>query len=348
MSAYLLLFGTAICACVTLSQRDRRINYFFLKLLLLFLVFFIGFRHQVGGDWGNYQDIYDMVTDATWQQAIVITEPGYGFINWFFYQLGLTIHFVNFFCAILFIWGLGRLCLSQPQPWFALLIAIPYLLSAVAMGYTRQSVAIGISMVALVMLLEQRPWRFVTLIIFAALFHKTVVILFVLLPLALPQLQIGKLLIVGFFAVCSGLLLVMDRLGGMWDLYVSQGMESDGGLVRTLLNVIPAIFFLLIRKKWQQLWPNSYPLILYLSLAALVMLPLQFLASTAIDRVSLYIIPLQLMVFSGIPMLFDTVTRYVCYYGVVILYSAVYFVWLNYSFWAQCCWIPYNNLLLLP
>lgn len=50
------------------------------------------------------------------------------------------------------------------------------------MGYTHKSVEIGLAMVALIMLIEHRPWCFVTLIVAAAFFHKSVVILFGLLP----------------------------------------------------------------------------------------------------------------------------------------------------------------------
>ncbi|QJT35325.1 EpsG family protein [Aeromonas media] len=348
MSAYVLLWVGVIVACLAISQYDRVINYMYLKAVFLALVLMIGFRHHVGGDWGNYQAIYDGLTHANWQQAMVATEPGYGLINWLAHQFGFTVHFVNFCCALIFVWGLSRLCLSQPQPWFALLISIPYLVSAVAMGYTRQSAAIGLMMVGLTVLIEHKPWQFFFLIFCAALFHKSAVVALMLIPLALPQLRLGKLFLIGVFVSSVGLFLVMDRLGGMWDLYVTQGMESDGGLVRVLLNSFPAIFFLIFRDKWRQRWPKTYSLVLWLSIAALVLLPLQFIASTAVDRLSLYIIPLQLLVLSQLPLFFTGTVKYLVLFGVICFYSAVYLVWLNFSDWAQCCWIPYDNILLSP
>lgn len=348
MGVYLLLWGGIITACLTLSQKDRHVNYIFLKLVFVLLVVLIGFRHQVGGDWVNYQAIFDNMQGANLLQAMVTTEPAYGFMNWLANQFNLTVHFVNLGCALLFVWGLARLCMKQPQPWFGLLISIPYLVSVVAMGYTRQSAAIGLAMVALVMLIEHRPWHFVALIVAAAFFHKSVVILFGLLPLALPNIKIGKLFFVLLAVASAGLLLVIDRLGGLWNLYVTQGMESDGGLVRVLLNAVPAVCFLLARHKWQKRWPFSYSLLLWLSIAALVLLPLQFLASTAVDRISLYLIPLQIMVFSSLPLLFNGVSKFICIFAIIIVYSSVYLVWLNFSYWAQCCWIPYDNFLVSP
>ena len=55
----------------------------------------------------------------------------------------------------------------------------------------------------------------------------------------------------------------MERLSGMWDLYINQGMESDGGLLRVLLNVLPAMCFLILRKKVAKIrWPDSYRFLL--------------------------------------------------------------------------------------
>ncbi|GHY57164.1 hypothetical protein VCSRO24_2865 [Vibrio cholerae] len=347
MSTYLVFWVSVALANFTISQTDRQLGHIFFKAALFLIFILIGLRDHVGADWLNYQFLFDVLHDQGLVQALDATDPAYGFLNWLVHQLGLTVHFVNLPCALLFTWGLGYFCLKQPQPWLALLISIPYLISAVAMGFTRQAVAVGFSMAALVALVELRPWRFVGLILCAALFHKSAVILFVLFPVAMPHLQLGRLFVIGLFTSGLGLVLVLERLGGMWDLYVSQGMESEGGLVRVLLNAVPAICFLLFKEKWQQRWPSTYKLTLWLSVIALVLLPLQFLASTAVDRISLYFLPLQLLVLARLPLLFQWQTQYVFCYGLVLAYSVVYLVWLNYSPWAQAAWIPYNNLLLL-
>ncbi|EJB8349322.1 EpsG family protein [Vibrio cholerae] len=347
MSTYLMLWVSIVLANFTISQTDRQLGHIFFKTVLFLIFVLIGLRHHVGGDWVNYQALFDGLRYQGIVQALNATDPAYGFFNWLAHQLGLTVHFVNLLCALLFTWGLGYFCLKQPQPWLALLIAIPYLITAVAMGYTRQAVAVGISMAALIALVELRPWRFVGLILCAALFHKSAVILFVLFPVAMPHLQLGRLFVIGLFTSGLGLVLVLERLGGMWDLYVSQGMESEGGLVRVLLNAVPAICFLLFKDQWQQRWPSTYKLTLWLSVMALVLLPLQFLASTAVDRISLYLMPLQLLVLGRLPLLFQWKMQYVFCYGLVLAYSAVYLIWLNFSYWAQATWIPYNNLLFL-
>ena len=68
--------------------------------------------------------------------------------------------------------------------------------------------------------------------------------------------------------------------------------------------------------------------------------------ATAIDRVALYLIPLQLFVFARLPRLARTVKgRTLLVLGVVGYYSAVQFVWLNFATHAQY-WLPYQFMPL--
>src|ERR1044072_5001879 len=96
--------------------------------------------------------------------------------------MGLRLWAVNLVCGSIFAWGLYRLCRIQPSPFTAMLVAVPYLVIVVAMGYTRQSVAIGILMAGLASLSRNGSMlRFAVYVGIAALFHKTAVVAF---PLA--------------------------------------------------------------------------------------------------------------------------------------------------------------------
>ena len=71
-----------------------------------------------------------------------------------------------------------------------------------------------------------------------------------------------------------------------------------------------------------------------------------FFASTPVDRMSLYLIPLQLYVLSRLPFLFlDVVVRGSTIIAIVLLYGLVLWVWLNYADHAYY-WVPYDNYLL--
>jgi len=69
------------------------------------------------------------------------------------------------------------------------------------------------------------------------------------------------------------------------------------------------------------------------------------LAPTAIDRVSLYFTPIQVVVYSRLPYLLrhkfnpQTIT-----FGILAFYALVLYVWLNYATHALY-WVPYKNAL---
>lgn len=347
MTIYIIVFFIIVISSLTVSQLDRYIGHLILKLIFTALVFIVGFRHQVGGDWYTYLIMYDQIAKLNLFSAILFTDPAYGLLNFIAAQWDLSIYFVNFVCAAIFIMGLACLCFSLPQPWFALLVSIPYLVTVVAMGYSRQAAAIGLGMIAFVMILERKAWYFTIYIILASLFHKTALFLFLFFPLSLPKVNIGKVLITFSLLTFIVVIFFVAQIGAMWELYVGQGMVSDGGLVRVLLNVAPALLFIVHRKEWHKRWPNYYGMLLWFSSISLILLPLQFLASTAVDRIALYIIPLQIIVFSTLPLLYANGTRYILLFGIIITYFFIYWFWLTSSYYAQCCWIPYGNYLFL-
>ena len=89
--------------------------------------------------------------------------------------------------------------------------------------------------------------------------------------------------------------------------------------------------------------PQERKLWTWIALVALLCLPIVSLATTAVDRVALYLIPIQIFVFSRIPRLAGSNIRVrtLLVLGVIAYYAAVLFVWLNFATHAQY-WLPYQ------
>ncbi|MCA1713860.1 MAG: EpsG family protein, partial [Gammaproteobacteria bacterium] len=123
--------------------------------------------------------------------------------------------------------------------------------------------------------------------------------------------------------------------------YVEEELQSEGGAIRVAMNAVPAVLFLLFRKRLapeaqeRRLWT-------WMAVFALTCLPLVGLASTAVDRVALYLIPIQLFAFSRVPRLATSVAiRTLLVLGIVSYYAVAQFVWLNYATHAEY-WAPYH------
>lgn len=314
-------------------------------LAWLALTLIIGYRFEVGGDWLVYEEHYLAVVDSPFDDAFTNTshdDPAYVLLNWISAYFGWGVYGTNLMCGALFSAGLIAFCRSQPRPWLAMAVAIPYLVIVVAMGYSRQGVAIGFAMLALLSFGKKDHAKFVLWLACAALFHKSAVLLVPLAVLATTRSRWWTALWVGAAALLLYVLLLQEALDALAYNYIGAEMQSQGAAIRVAMNAIPALAFLLFRKRLVS-DPHERGLWTWLALLAIVFVVLLAVSpsSTAVDRVALYLIPLQLFVLSRLPdvMLRDQALASV--FLVVLCSALIQFVWLNFAVHAEY-WVPYR------
>jgi hypothetical protein len=265
-------------------------------------------------------------------------------LNWIADKLGFGMWFVNLVCGTIFSWGLIRFAKRLPNPWLAVLVAVPYLIIVVVMGYSRQGVAIGFILAGLSTLDRSSILRFTIYIVAAATFHKSAVII---LPLVALAAAYNRIVIAGILFVLA-LMLYYFFVQASFDLlvtnYVDSGYASEGAAIRVAMNIVPALLFLVFKNRFD-MQPQQLNLWRNFSYAALVSLAFLFLleGSTAVDRLALYLTPLQLVIFSSLPQVFASKHQPSGLVLIlVIAYSAlIQFVWLNYAAHAEF-WLPYR------
>ena len=159
MIPYWIFFITPVCVALISpplkslradGKRPLRVDGVWI-LILVTLTMVIGFRYEVGGDWGSYSRYFSNAKYLVFE-AKVSQDPGFTALNLLSYHLNLGFSGVNIISALIFSSGLVLFCRNLPRPWLALACAIPYLVIVVSMGYTRQSIALGLVIGAFVML----------------------------------------------------------------------------------------------------------------------------------------------------------------------------------------------------
>ena len=312
-----------------------------LALGALMIMVLVGLRYEVGGDWEPYLRMFSFAGYADFGRMLRFGDPGYHLINWSVRQAGGEIWVVNLICAMIFAWGLFRFAKVQPDPWLTMLIAIPYLVVVVAMGYTRQAVSIGFLMAGLAALARGGTvLRFSAYIFAAALFHKTAVVALLLVAFASQRNRLlNTIALIGAFILFYDLFL-SESLDTFVKGYIDTEYSSQGAAIRVAMSVLPAAIFLVTPKRFgfppreEQIWRNF-------SIATLVLLGLLFVlpSSTVVDRLALYMIPLQLAILSRVPRTLIGEAP-----GKILIVSycfAVQFAWLNYASHSQY-WVPYQ------
>ena len=111
------------------------------------------------------------------------------------------------------------------------------------------------------------------------------------------------------------------------------------------MNVIPALIIFLFRDKMnmsfeqKRLWMiySVVTMILFVGIFALDI-------STTIDRIGLYLLPLQLVVASYLPDIFSKKYKFFVIFLTLLYYGVVQIVWLLYANNAES-WVPYMNII---
>lgn len=329
--------------CTVLSVRQERWPESW-RLVFIVLVLMVGLRHEVGADWITYLELLESYTNSALADNFRFQDPAFVLFNWVATWTGTGVYLINLLSAIFFSWGLVVFCRDQPRPWLTLVVAVPYLVTVVAMGYTRQGVAIGIAMVAMVALGEGRTIRFVMLIAFAALFHKSAIILVPMAILASAKRRVITLVWVSMASLILFVLLLQESLNFLIYGYVESQYQSSGASIRIAMNALPAALFLIFRKRFQ-LSAEQRSFWTWMAWSAMLFIALLIVSpsSTAVDRLALYWIPLQLFVLPRLPNALGKRDgeNAVWVYTVMTYSAAVHFVWLVYADTAFA-WLPYQ------
>lgn len=307
MTAYWLVFAIfAFGSLLNSSGRQRQSSHLMLFAALVLLTLFVGLRWQIGPDWNNYKGMYREMRNVDVAGAMTLTDPGFRVTIALLQNAEAPFFVLNVISATIFCFGLARFAISLPNPWLAILVAIPYLVIVIAMSALRQAAAIGFIFLALRGMGTKPLWRSIFWVLIASLFHASAIIVAIIMALSYSRNRLHSVLISIAAAWPAYYVLAGTFDNYLWR-YGHIRIDSGGVVFRVAMNAVPALILLACgTRKFsppgeEAFWRN-------LSLLSLALGPaLLFVASTtAIDRLSLYAVPLQMLVLSRVPEVFST------------------------------------------
>jgi len=350
MLPYFLIFFVAACFALAAPPDApmRGAGYGAFLLFAILLALMIGFRWEVGGDWSWDTRRMIHLGDADFIDYTKVADPGYAWLMWLGVQTGFNIWFVHLLGGGIFAYGLWRFCLDQGYPWLCMVVAIPYLVIVVAMGYDRQAVAIGFVMLAMVAIRNRSLLGFARSMGLATTMHLTALTFAPVFLLGSRVNKIWALIVAGPFFILGYYFSLQDSLQLKIDStisgYIKTGYSSNGAAVRIAMNALPAFLYFVFRSRIK-VDDEERRLLDVLALIALAFVGLLYVSpsSTAVDRMALYMIPIQLLVLGRLPLaLARTRAEYKRLAAGVVIYSAaVMLVWLNFADDAGA-WVPYS------
>ena len=314
-----------------------------LLVLGIIYILFVGLRYEVGADRWAYLVMYDTMSSMSFKDALEYTEPGFAALNWLLGKMDAGVYWVNFIVSVIFVSGLIRFAKTTPLPFLALIAVTPYLVIAIGMSATRQSAAIGLVFHLMASWRQGLVFKlsFSTL---ATLFHNSGVMsfLFVMQSIKMPA-WVKTLLFIGGAAVLYPVLSSTDKAAEYQKTYLEVNIVSSGALMHALLNAIPAAIFLAFWRKWKVRFGENdlLPMLAVLSILSVFGVSV---SSTGVDRLALYLSPIQMIVYGSLPLLFGRQYKSMLSSVVIVIHLVIMFWWLNYANTAEP-FLPYDNLI---
>lgn len=340
---------TSVIAMMALTPRHGRKDAVLWALAFGVILVFTGLRHRVGMDWNNYSFRLQMISLLDPRMILGNREPGYDLLLWVSGQLGWGLYLPNLLGSTIFLAGLFRYARTTPAPWIALLVAMPYLVIAFSMSGARQSIAIGLLLLATASWGRSSLWVRVAYVAVASLFHISAI---AFLILAVRDLRVSVWVRIVLAALLGGAALYVlrdsDAAESYRQLYVAgrNVVESGGALYHVMLNAGPALLYFAFPRYRAILLPNE----MHRDLArfAIILIPISFVSSTGASRLSLYTFPVSMYLFAALPLVLDSrASRTLYRLGGAAAFVGLTVFWLTAAT-NSSAWLPYRNMLTEP
>lgn len=328
------------------SQPISRKNLHLFSWISFFclLLFFMGFRYQVGADWTGYEYMYDEYSERNINDIFFIAEPGFFLLNKFCDFVGLNHQGVVFISALFFLAGCFSYAKITSNPWLAITVVMPYLIFIISMSGIRQATAIGIGYLMLGRWSVSSNLEKFLLVSLAVSFHNTAIVFLLFVLFSLKQ-SISVRLLLGFLVllVVGYGLNINDSIDRYQKIYVEENIVSDGAFFHVLLTAIPSFIYLYYRKKLLtlNLFDKNVALASFLTIG---LMPLLQVSSTGVDRLILYFSFVQMWVYPTI-LQAGFVNRNLIRVAIGLLTITILLIYLFYGTHADA-YIPYKNFLL--
>jgi hypothetical protein len=316
----------------------------------LVLLVFVGFRYEIGPDWGGYANIFLSTRYFEFADGLALREPGFFALNRVSDLLGFGLQGVMFVCALVFLIGIFAYATQTASAWMAVAVVTPYLIFVIAMSGIRQAAAMGI---IYFLLSRWTKFGFITkliLIMGAATVHNSALCALLLLMFEERKWLWAKILFTGLLVwYLMSAETVTATINYYQTDYVEKNLASNGAFFHVLLSAFPGALFLYNRRRIAAAgWAN--PQVAAGSLAAILALPLLMVSSTGVDRLALYLSYVQMWAYPALVATFAGTHRnwtkrenwLAMISSIIMVVFLGFFIFGNHSE----AYVPYKNVLM--
>lgn len=345
MINYLIIFNLPII--IFLSEiKFKKITYDLINIYFVILFIFIAFRHGVGGDFYPSSHSLEDLRLSNVLDSINILSNILSLVS---SKSGMDIYFYNIFCAFIICFSLYKLSYLFEYKSQLFIISFPILILIVAMGFTKQSASMGCLILSLYFFINNKLKISTLMMIIGTLFHFSLIIFFFIFLKKKHFKSYKKnyqLMIFILFLLITFFLLFYDNIRTYIQAYIYDEVKplSKGAFQRLIITIFCSTLYIYNRKKILKINKNYYFLDYFVAFSFLLLFILYFLnISTVIDRYNLYLIVIQIFIYS----LIIQINKKFFVEIFLFIYFKYFFILLVWIFFANnsFAWFPYENIL---
>tara|TARA_B100000035_G_scaffold63895_1_gene51838 strand:+ start:47197 stop:48249 length:1053 start_codon:yes stop_codon:yes gene_type:complete len=346
VAPYLYILSlSGLLALSSIMINTKKYTYFFILFLFTITAFFIGFRHEeIGPDWYTYKELFLNMSNFNFLHSLSIGDPAYFSIMWLLRYFGHDVISVNILFSVLTVAFYTKFCSHQKLPYLAFFIGLPFLI-IYTMNFPRQSIAMAIGSFALLHILSDNKSRAFLWILLAVLFHKTAIIYLVFLLNSLRKMNILNT----FLILIAGFLIfyffILSHLSG-YIFNFSTLMHSNAAHLKGMVYLLPVLLYLIFYKSvshslslGESTMINRFSILCIISYVALFTSAFLY---NAIDRIYVYFLPFEIIIFSTF-IAKNIKSDQMLYYVVPLIFYkfVLFYIWLEFSF-NSSHFVPYS------
>lgn len=350
MFVYTSIFS--ILSIFALATPRRAISQF-LWGVCIFLIWFMGFRYEVGCDFSGYLNRWrDLPYTFDFRELIMSNEGGFKLLMATTKASGLEYIWLNVFASVIQVACYFIFAKNFRYSLLILALLFPVIIVQMGMSGIRQGIAIGFLMVAMTAFYKGKKLATALWILLGMQFHTSVVIFLPIAFLAGRTFNTWRLMAALLILGPVAATLVADRLELYTSRYIDQThrvITSGGAIIRYALIFIPIPFFFLYRKTVEARFPDVYPLLNLFTLISISLFPLVFFSTIALERLNYYIMPGSILIFVYTGAVVFRRDQWILGHILAILAYGFYSLsWFLTSWHAQACYVPYTSTTFLP
>ena len=341
---------------IKLSEDTKRSYFFF---LFIFMLLFISGRHYVGGDYISYLKLFDKskVNDFGGFPKL----QGLNYIIQFVHALNLNYFFFNFLCALAFLAGIFNFLKISNERLFIFILLIPTMIYVVGMGYTRQSVSIGLLCFAIYYWSENMNVKKNIFFILSVFIHiSSIIFIFLLFFKSYEKIKFSKLFLLTIFTTSFLFLFYYLYFNNFDNLSSAIGLDyrivknSPLKYLKFLAHIVPCLVFLIFIKRFnkdKKLYPLYFFFLLAIVSVIILMLVFKQLAEESsyvdviADRVLLPFLLIEALIFVRLYSLIDLEYKFLFKLLIIFYFGLMLFAWLEFAD-NSFAWQPYRSIFL--